>query len=203
MNDIDALTLKLLTSKKKYNTYLETVEPDNAAKIRGYCDAIHANKGRIRALFDKYMEDPEIQITNELDDSVESCLKELLRHLDNPADKRDREKKSARNDYNEEDEEEEEEEFNDFNIDAFKKTSEDDECDEETSEKTSEKTSEGSYSCFATKGSYSCFATKGSDSCFATKEEEKPKKEAKEKQSFWGKGVNRASGTLDSFVKKS
>ena len=166
MNDIDALTLKLLTSKKKYNTYLETVEPDNAAKIRGYCDAIHANKGRIRALFDKYMEDPEIQITNELDDSVESCLKELLRHLDNPADKRDREKKSARNDYNEEDEEEEEEEFNDFNIDAFKKTSEDDEC-------------------------------------FATKEEEKPKKEAKEKQSFWGKGVNRASGTLDSFVKKS
>ena len=186
MNDIDALTLKLLTSKKKYNTYLETVEPDNAAKIRGYCDAIHANKGRIRALFDKYMEDPEIQITNELDDSVESCLKELLRHLET----RDREKKSARNDYNEEDEEEEEEEFNDFNIDAFKKTSEDDECDEETSEKTSE-------------GSYSCFATKGSDSCFATKEEEKPKKEAKEKQSFWGKGVNRASGTLDSFVKKS
>jgi len=196
MNDIDALTLKLLTSKKKYNTYLETVEPDNAAKIREYCDAIHANKGRIRALFDKYMEDPEIQITNELDDSVECCLKELLRHLET----RDREKKSARNDYNEEDESDKEEEFNDFNIDAFKKTSDndEDEDDEETSEKTSEKTSEGSYSCFATKGSYSCFATKGSDSCFATKEEEKPKKE---KQSFWGKGVNRSSGTLDSFVK--
>jgi hypothetical protein len=187
MNDIDALTLKLLTSKKKYNTYLETVEPDTASKIREYCDAIHANKDRIRALFDKYMEDPEIQITNELDDSVESCLKELLRHLET----RDREKKSARNDYDEEDEE-----FNDFNIDAFKKTSEDDEDDEETSEETSE-------------GSGSCFATKGSDSCFATKEE-KPKKEkqsffekneAKEKTSFWGKGVNRASGTLDSFVK--
>ena len=179
MNDIDELTLKLLTSKMKYNTYLETVEPDTASKIREYCDAIHANKGRIRALFDKYMEDPEIQITNELDDSVECCLKELLRHLET----RDREKKSARNDYNEKDESdnEEEEEFNDFNIDAFKKTSEDDECDEETSEKTSEKTSEGSDSCFATK-------------------EEKPKKE---KTSFWGKGVNRSSGTLDSFVKKT
>ena len=174
MNDIDALTLKLLTSKKKYNTYLETVEPDNAAKIREYCDAIHANKGRIRALFDKYMEDPEIQITNELDDSVECCLKELLRHLET----RDREKKSARNDYNEEDESDKEEEFNDFNIDAFKKTSDNDE--DEDDEETSEKTSEGSYSCFA------------------TKEEEKPKKE---KQSFWGKGVNRSSGTLDSFVK--
>ena len=171
MNDIDALTLKLLTSKKKYNTYLGTVEPDKAFEIRKYCDAIHANKGRIRALFDKYMEDPEIQITNELDDSVECCLKELLRHLET----RDREKKSARNDYNEDDESDEEtsegreEEFNDFNIDAFKKTSEDE--DDE-----------------------------GSDSCFATKEEEKPKKE---KQSFWGKGVNRSSGTLDSFVKKT
>jgi hypothetical protein len=199
MNDIDALTLKLLTSKKKYNTYLGTVEPDTASKIRKYCDAIHANKDRIRALFDKYMEDPEIQITNELDDSVESCLKELLKHLET----RDREKKSARNDYDEEDESDKEE-FNDFNIDAFKKTSQYDEDDEETSE-----------------GSGSCFATKGSDSCFATKEE-KPKKEkqsffekneakektsffekneAKEKTSFWGKGVNRASGTLDNFIK--
>lgn len=156
MNDIDALTLKLLTSKKKYNTYLGTVEPDKAAEIRKYCDAIHAKKDRIRALFDKYMEDPETQITNELDDSVECCLKELLRHLET----RDREKKSARNDYDEKGDSEEEE-FNDFNIDAFKKTSDEDECDE-------------------------------------TFEEEKPKKE---KQSFWGKGVNRSSGTLDSFVK--
>jgi hypothetical protein len=113
------------------------------------------------------MEDPEIQITNELDDSVESCLKELLRHLET----RDREKKSARNDYDEEDESDKEE-FNDFNIDAFKKTSED-ECD---------KTFEGKK------------PQNEKQSFFE-------KTEAKEKTSFWGKGVNRASGTLDSFVK--
>ena len=101
MNDIDALTLKLLTSKKKYNTYLETVEPDNGAKIRGYCDAVKTNKDRIKVLLAKYLDDPETQITNELDDSVESCLKELLRHLE----ARDRESKSARNDYDEQDEE--------------------------------------------------------------------------------------------------
>lgn len=106
MNDIDALTLKLLTSKKKYNTYLETVEPDNGAKIREYCNAVKTNKDRIKVLLAKYLDDPETQITNELDDSVESCLKELLRHLE----ARDRESKSARNDYDEQDEEEEEEE---------------------------------------------------------------------------------------------
>lgn len=104
MNDIDALTLKLLTSKKKYNTYLETVEPDNGAKIRGYCDAVKTNKDRIKVIIAKYLDDPETQITNELDDSVESCLKELLRHLE----AHDRESKSARNDYDEQDEEEEE-----------------------------------------------------------------------------------------------
>jgi len=97
MNDIDALTLKLLTSKKKYNTYLETVEPDNGAKIRDYCNAVKTNKDRIKVLLAKYLDDPETQITNELDDSVESCLKELLRHLE----ARDRESKSAINDYDE------------------------------------------------------------------------------------------------------
>ena len=97
MNDIDALTLKLLTSKKKYNTYLETVEPDNGAKIRDYCNAIKTNKDRIKVLLAKYLDDPETQITNELDDSVESCLKELLRHLET----RDRESRSAKNDYDE------------------------------------------------------------------------------------------------------
>lgn len=101
MNDIDALTLKLLTSKKKYNTYLETVEPDNGEKIREYCDAVKTNKDRIKVLLAKYLDDPETQITNELDDSVESCLKEILRHLE----ARDRESKSARNDYDEQDEE--------------------------------------------------------------------------------------------------
>ncbi len=99
MNDIDALTLKLLTSKKKYNTYLETVEPDNGAKIREYCNAVKTNKDRIKVLLAKYLDDPETQITNELDDSVESCLKELLRHLE----ARDRESKSASYDYDEQD----------------------------------------------------------------------------------------------------
>ncbi len=170
MNDIDALTLKLLTSKKKYNTYLEKVEPDTASKIREYCDAIHANKDRIRALFDKYMEDPEIQITNELDDSVESCLKELLRHLET----RDRERKSARNDYDEKDESDKEDEC-DFSNTNF-------EIAEEMFNMRDE--------------SFLDEPKKEKQSFFE-------KNEAKEKTSFWGKGVNRASGTLDSFVKKS
>lgn len=123
MNDIDALTLKLLTSKKKYNTYLETVEPDNGSKIREYCNAVKTNKDRIKVLLAKYLDDPETQITNELDDSVESCLKELLRHLE----ARDRESKSARNDYDEQDEETSEGREDEFeeSEESFEESSED------------------------------------------------------------------------------
>jgi anion-transporting ArsA/GET3 family ATPase len=129
MNGIDELTLRLLTSKKKYNAYLETVEPDKSAEIRDYCKLVKKNKKRIITLFESYLDDPEKQTTNELDDAIEFCLKEFLKHFEI----RDREDKSARNDYNETDESDEE-------------TFEKDESSEETSEGT-----KGSDSCFTTK----------------------------------------------------
>ena len=122
MNGIDELTLRLLTSKKKYNAYLETVEPDKSAEIRDYCKSVKKNKKRIITLFESYLDDPEKQTTNELDDAIEFCLKEFLKHFE----VRDREDKSARNDYNETDESDEE-------------TSEKDESDEETSEEIATK----------------------------------------------------------------
>lgn len=103
MNDIDALTLKLLTSKKKYNAYLETVEPDKSSEMRAYIDAVKSNRKRIISLFESYVDEPEKQITNELDDAIEFCLKEILKHFET----RDRENASAKNDYDEHDESDE------------------------------------------------------------------------------------------------
>ena len=97
MNGIDELTLRLLTSKKKYNAYLETVEPNKSAEIRDYCKSVKTNRKRIITLFESYLDDPEKQTTNELDDAIELCLKEFLKHFV----VRDREAKSARNDYDE------------------------------------------------------------------------------------------------------
>jgi hypothetical protein len=134
MNDIDALTLKLLTSKKKYNAYLETVEPDKSAEIQDYCNAVKTNKRRIISLFESYLDDPEKQTMNELDDAIESCLKEFLKYFE----VRDREDKSAKNNYDETDESDEGS----------------DSC---------EKTSEGSDSCFATKATKAKKATKEHD----------------------------------------
>jgi|LauGreDrversion4_2_1035121.scaffolds.fasta_scaffold07892_7 hypothetical protein len=125
MNGIDELTLRLLTSKKKYNAYLETVEPDKSAEIRDYCKSVKANRKRIITLFESYLDDPEKQTTNELDDAIEFCLKEFLKHFEI----RDREAKSARNDYDETSE----------GSDSCEATKETDESEEESCEATKER----------------------------------------------------------------
>ena len=136
MNGIDELTLRLLTSKKKYNAYLETVEPNKSAEIRDYCKSVKTNRKRIITLFESYLDDPEKQTTNELDDAIEFCLKEFLKHFEI----RDREAKSARNDYDESDEETSEGSNSCFatkgsdSCEATKEQNEQDESDKETEE---------------------------------------------------------------------
>lgn len=169
MNGIDELTLRLLTSKKKYNAYLETVEPDKSAEIRDYCKSVKKNKKRIITLFESYLDDPEKQTTNELDDAIEFCLKEFLKHFDNSVNKRDREDKSARNDYDETSEGSDSCEATKEHDESYEGSNEKDESEEETFEESCE----------------------GSNSCFATKEREETGKPDKTKiqNSFWGKTI--------------
>jgi len=106
MNEIDSLTLKLLTSKKKYNCYLETIEPDKSAEINEFYAKVKKYKQPILEMFEKYLEDPESQTANEVDDAIEYCLKSMVKHLEI----RTQENKAAKNDYDEQDSSEEEEE---------------------------------------------------------------------------------------------
>ena len=105
MNEIDKLTLKLLTSKKKYNCYLETIEPDKSAEINEFYAKVKKYKQPILEMFEKYLEDPESQTANEVDDAIEYCLKSMVKHLEI----RTQENKAAKNDYDEQDSSEEEE----------------------------------------------------------------------------------------------
>jgi len=104
MNEIDSLTLKLLTSKKKYNCYLETIEPDKSAEINEFYAKVKKYKQPILEMFEKYLEDPESQTANEVDDAIEYCLKSMVKHLEI----RTQENKAAKNDYDEQDSSEEE-----------------------------------------------------------------------------------------------
>lgn len=105
MNALDELTLKLLTSKKKYNNYLANAMPDKSAEIKTFYDKVATLRPRIQTLLGKYLDDPATQTTNELDDAVEQCLRAAVKHLE----MRDYEDKSARKGYDETDSSEEEE----------------------------------------------------------------------------------------------
>jgi hypothetical protein len=104
MNALDELTLKLLTSKKKYNNYLANMMPDKSAEVRTFYDKVAKMRPRIQTLLGKYLDDPTTQTTNELDDVIEQCLRSVVKHLE----MRDYEDKCARKGYDETDSSEEE-----------------------------------------------------------------------------------------------
>jgi|Laugrespbdmm15sd_2_1035082.scaffolds.fasta_scaffold01971_5 hypothetical protein len=105
MNAIDQLTLKLLTSKKRYNNYLANANPEKSAEIEEYNQKVQKYVPRIKKLIGKYLENPETQTSNEIDDMLESCFKTLIRHFE----MQDFEDKCAKHGYDATDSSEEEE----------------------------------------------------------------------------------------------
>ena len=82
MNDIDLLTLKLLTSKKQYNHYLANANPEKSAEIEEYKEKVQKYVPQIKKMIGKYLENPETQTSNEIDDILESCFKTLIKHFE-------------------------------------------------------------------------------------------------------------------------
>ncbi len=81
------------------------------------------NVPRIKKLIGKYLEDPETQTNNEIDDMLESCFKTLIKHFE----MQDYEDKCAKHNYDATDSSEEKETL--FN--ENKKEDEEDEEEEE------------------------------------------------------------------------
>lgn len=129
MNEIDQLTLKLLTSKKRYNNYLATANPDKSVEIEEYKNKVKKNVPRIKKLIGKYLEDPETETSNDIDDIIESCFKTLIKHFE----MQDYEEKCAKHGYDETDSSEEEETL--FENEEDKKEEEEDEEEEEKEKK--------------------------------------------------------------------
>jgi hypothetical protein len=82
MNEIDALTLKLLTSKKRYNSYLATANPEKSTQIQEYYAKVRKSSGRIKQIIGKYLDNPETETSNEIDELMETCFKTLLKHFE-------------------------------------------------------------------------------------------------------------------------
>ena len=133
MNEIDQLTLKLLTSKKRYNNYLANANPEKSAEIEEYNQKVKKYVPQIKKLIGKYFENPETQTSNDIDDVIESCFKILIRHFE----MQEYEEKCAKHGYDATDSSEEEETL-------FKEEAEE-EAEEEEEEEVSNKPKPISY----------------------------------------------------------
>ena len=133
MNEIDQLTLKLLTSKKRYNNYLANANPEKSAEIEEYNQKVKKYVPQIKKLIGKYFENPETQTSNDIDDVIESCFKILIRHFE----MQEYEEKCAKHGYDATDSSEEEETL-------FKEEAEE-EAEEEEEEEVSNKPKPNSY----------------------------------------------------------
>ena len=105
MNELDQLTLKLLTTKKRYNNYLANTNPDKSDEIQEYNEKVQKNIPRIKKLIGKYLDNPETQTSNEIDDMLENCFKILIKHFE----MQDYEDKCAKHGYDATDSSDEEE----------------------------------------------------------------------------------------------
>ena len=191
MNEIDALTLKLLTSKRRYNNYLATANPEKSTQIQEYYAKVRKSSGRIKQLIGKYLDNPETETSNEIDELMETCFKTLLKHFD----MQDFEDKCAKHNFDavdtssDEEEEEEGDEVNDEEV--FNEVNDDEDLNEDKVEDKNKTNASASFwgkNVTKTKGMSSTLAT-GMSSTLAT-----------------GMSSTLATGmssTLDKFIKKS
>lgn len=99
MNELDVLTLQLLSSKKRYNKYLEQAQPDKSKEIQEYHGKIRKHHSKIIEMIETYLDKPNTQTTTEVDEIIEACFKTLIKHYE----MLNREHKSFLRDYDETD----------------------------------------------------------------------------------------------------
>ena len=131
MNELDVLTLQLLSSKKRYNKYLEQAQPDKSKEIQEYHGKIRKHHSKIIEMVETYLDKPNTQTTTEVDEIIEACFKTLIKHYEIL----NREHKSFLKDYDENDSSDNEEEEDNEEEDNEEEDNEEEETVDESPNK--------------------------------------------------------------------
>ena len=82
MEDISKMTLELLMNKKSYNRYIENADPIKYQERQNYFTKIRKYKTRILDLTRQYIDNPDLQITTEMNDIFSEYTRIFIKYFE-------------------------------------------------------------------------------------------------------------------------
>lgn len=80
-SDFDHLTLQMFSNKNHYKKYLAKIHPEKYNENQEFINRIKKNSERINTMFSTLLENPEKQITTDINESFEQFVKACLNHF--------------------------------------------------------------------------------------------------------------------------
>ena len=80
-SEIDQLTMALLMNKQTYSKYISKQDPEKAKILQEQTEEINTYRKQIMDITQKKIENPQLQVTNDVDDIFEAYTKTLIRHF--------------------------------------------------------------------------------------------------------------------------
>jgi hypothetical protein len=81
-NFIDKITLELLMNKCHYQKYLSKSDPNKYNELQDHYAKISKYKGRIRDMTNNLLDDPELQISSEVNEVFDGYVRTLIKHFE-------------------------------------------------------------------------------------------------------------------------
>jgi len=81
MENIDQLTLELLMNKTNYYKYIEKTDEKKYKEREEYIKNVKKYKLRILEITQRYLEDPDLQISLEMNDMFSDYCKTCIKHF--------------------------------------------------------------------------------------------------------------------------
>lgn len=80
--DLDKLTLELLMNKTNYKRYIEKTDPKKFDERQTFLARVRKYRGRILSLTEDYLENPDIQISLDMNQAFDDYMKSAIRYLE-------------------------------------------------------------------------------------------------------------------------
>jgi hypothetical protein len=79
--EIDKMTMEMFMNRKNYKKYLEKTDPSKFSDLKIHHEDIEKYRGSILSMTDDLLEDPNLQISNEVNEIFDAYTKVIIRYL--------------------------------------------------------------------------------------------------------------------------